>query len=272
MLRSSTTSYYHADGLGSVTSLSNGSGALAQTYTFDSFGKQTASSGSLVSSFQYTGRESDPETGLYYYRARYYDPTAGRFMSEDPIGFNAGTAFYRYVNNNSTNLVDPSGLLQVCCRPANLGNAINVWAVLNLVPPPCHCFLKSGNSGTLGGYHQSSRNSLFGDLVLRPNDRSDDPQFGPNSNRMDCTTVPGKTCENDANARNAFNSLPKTLGGYGFSDSAAGTSNDAAKLILQKAGLDSTLPACAWGKNSGTPPTAIPRAIAAGFPKPRPPI
>ena len=48
MLRSSATSYYNTDGLGSVTSLANGAGALTQTYTFDSFGKQTASSGSLV--------------------------------------------------------------------------------------------------------------------------------------------------------------------------------------------------------------------------------
>src|SRR5438309_5310835 len=83
MLRSSTTSFYQADGLGSITSLSSGAGALALTYTFNSFGKQTASTGSLVNSFQYTGRESDPETGLYYYRARYYDPNAGRFLRED---------------------------------------------------------------------------------------------------------------------------------------------------------------------------------------------
>src|SRR5271167_839163 len=75
MLRGSTTSYYEADGLGSVSSLSNAAGALAQTYTFDSFGNLTASSGSLTNPFQYTGRESDPETGLYYYRARYYDPS-----------------------------------------------------------------------------------------------------------------------------------------------------------------------------------------------------
>src|SRR5467141_9969 len=61
MLRSGTTSYYHADGLGSVTSLSNTAGALAQTYTFDSFGKQTGSSGSLTNRFQYTARESDTE-------------------------------------------------------------------------------------------------------------------------------------------------------------------------------------------------------------------
>ena len=74
MLRSSTTSYYQADALGSITSLSNGAGALAQTYTFDSFGNQTASSGSVTNPFQYTGREFDTETSLYYYRARYYDP------------------------------------------------------------------------------------------------------------------------------------------------------------------------------------------------------
>src|SRR5712664_3706336 len=69
MLRSSATSYYHADGLGSVTSLSNSAGALAQTYGYDSFGKQTSSSGSLVNPFRYAARESDTETGLYYYRA-----------------------------------------------------------------------------------------------------------------------------------------------------------------------------------------------------------
>ena len=110
MLRSSATSYYQADGLGSVTSLSNGAGALAQTYTFDSFGKQTASSGSLVNSFQYTGREFDTETGLYYYRARYYDPAEGRFLGEDPIQFVGGINFYRYVSNDSINFRDPLGL------------------------------------------------------------------------------------------------------------------------------------------------------------------
>jgi RHS repeat-associated protein len=93
MLRSSTISFYQADGLGSVTSLSNAAGALAQIYTFDSFGKQTATSGSIVNSFQYTGRESDSETGLYYYRARYYDPVAVRFISEDLSGFGAAQIF-----------------------------------------------------------------------------------------------------------------------------------------------------------------------------------
>jgi RHS repeat-associated protein len=110
MLRSSTTSYYQADGLGSVTSLSNSAGAIAQTYAFDSFGKQTASSGSLTNPFQYTGRELDSETGLYFLRNRYYDPQTGRFVSEDPGGFVGGIDMYAYVTNNPANLIDPFGL------------------------------------------------------------------------------------------------------------------------------------------------------------------
>jgi RHS repeat-associated protein len=87
MLRSSATSYYNTDGLGSVTLLTNSSGAAAQTYTYDSFGKLTASSGSLANPFQFTAREFDAETSLYFYRARFYDPSGGRFLNEDPIRF-----------------------------------------------------------------------------------------------------------------------------------------------------------------------------------------
>jgi RHS repeat-associated protein len=111
MLRSSTTSYFHADGLGSITSLSNAAGSIANTYTYDSFGKLTASTGSLVNPFQYTARESDSETGLYYYRARYYDSSAGRFFAEDPLKFFGGDInLYRYVWNHPTSLRDPRGL------------------------------------------------------------------------------------------------------------------------------------------------------------------
>lgn len=60
--------------------------------------------------FQYTARELDSETNLYYYRARYYDTTSDRFISEDPLAFNAGLNFYNYVNGNPTNLADPKGL------------------------------------------------------------------------------------------------------------------------------------------------------------------
>jgi RHS repeat-associated protein len=119
MLRSSATSYYSADGLGSITSLTNSSGAAAQTYTYDSFGKVTGSSGSLTNPFQYTGREMDPETGLYYYRARYYDAAIGRFISGDPLGFMGEDNFYSYSDNDPQNAIDPSGLLHVLVWNSN---------------------------------------------------------------------------------------------------------------------------------------------------------
>ena len=52
-----------------------------------------------------------PETSTYYYRARYFDQSVGRFVSEDPIGFRGGIDFYRYVSNNPLNLTDPTGLM-----------------------------------------------------------------------------------------------------------------------------------------------------------------
>ena len=119
MLRSGTISYYQADTLGTVTSLSNSSAALANTYTYDSFGKLTASTGTITNPFQYTAREFDSETSLYEYRARYYDRNAGRFLSEDPIRESIGANqspmddsanLYVYVLNNPVNYVDPSGL------------------------------------------------------------------------------------------------------------------------------------------------------------------
>jgi RHS repeat-associated protein len=112
--RSGTTSYYDQDGLGSVTSLTSAAGALANTYTFDSFGKTTNSTGSLTNPFRYTGRDFDTETNLSYYRTRYYDPNTGRFLSEDSIGFSAGTNFYVYVHNQAVNYVDPTGLDASC--------------------------------------------------------------------------------------------------------------------------------------------------------------
>ncbi len=113
-LRSGTTDYYETDGLGSTTSLSASSGTLGNTYAYDSFGNLTASTGTVRNYFQYTGREFDPETGIYEYRARYFDPSSGRFLSEDPLKFGAGVDFYAYVKNRPLNYKDPLGLSGIC--------------------------------------------------------------------------------------------------------------------------------------------------------------
>ncbi len=158
MLRSSATSYYHADGLGSVTSLSNAAGALTQTYALDSFGNQTASTGSLTNSFRYTGRELDTETNLYYMRARYFDAVTGRFLSEDPIRFSGGLEFYAYALNSPNNFADPTGLkTQVCCRRLR---RIVGYLGFN------HCYVKitpdgGGPSHTYGLHREDSKNVLY---------------------------------------------------------------------------------------------------------------
>ena len=64
----------------------------------------------MTDPLQYTAREFDAETGLYYYRARYYDPQTGRFLSEDPIGFHGGINKYVYALNDPTKYRDPGGL------------------------------------------------------------------------------------------------------------------------------------------------------------------
>ena len=109
MYRGLTTAHFHADGLGSITSLTDGVGQVAASYVYDSFGKLTASTGTITNPFQYTGREFDSEAGLYYYRARYHDPTPGRFLSQDPIGLDGGINMYVYVGNDPVDWIDPSG-------------------------------------------------------------------------------------------------------------------------------------------------------------------
>jgi RHS repeat-associated protein len=109
--------YYHADGLGSIIKLTDSNAAAVHTYQYDAWG--TIEVGASTSGYAFTGREWDPETGLYYYRARYYDPRLGIFISEDPA--KDGSSFYAYVNGNPVNAVDPMGLWGVQIGGVNLG-------------------------------------------------------------------------------------------------------------------------------------------------------
>jgi len=76
--------YYHYDALGSVVALSNSSGNIVETYSYDVFG-EPSSTGSVGNPYFFTGRRLDAETGLYYYRFRYYKPEIGRFLQPDPM-------------------------------------------------------------------------------------------------------------------------------------------------------------------------------------------
>lgn len=109
--KAGATFFYHQDGLGSVTDLTNSTGATAKSYSYEAYGTIVDQTGTVDQPYTYTGREFDSESGLYYYRARSYDPSIGRFLQEDPIELAGGMNFYRYSFNNPTNWLDPLGLL-----------------------------------------------------------------------------------------------------------------------------------------------------------------
>src|SRR5712691_12025453 len=106
-----------ADGLGSVLAVRDSTGVVQTQYTYEPFGNTTFTGAPSTNAFQYTGRENDG-TGLYYYRARYYNPALQRFISEDPIEFAGGDVnLYGYVGNDPVNWGDSSGLGEVIPFP-----------------------------------------------------------------------------------------------------------------------------------------------------------
>jgi len=112
------TYYFLADGLGSVAAVTDEGGAVVESYEYGPFGNVLIFDGdslplsrsAIENPYLFTGRRLDQETGLYYYRARHYDPRIGRFLQRDSLGFWDGANLYSYVGNNPVNRIDSLGL------------------------------------------------------------------------------------------------------------------------------------------------------------------
>ena len=164
--------YLHSDTLGSITQRSNPAGVVTQSIDFDAWGRIQSGTPTL---YGFTGREPDAETGLQYYRARYYDPSLGRFIAEDPAGFDAGTNFYAYVDNAPTQFVDPYGLAKLCCRPVSNPLAFG----------GCHCFIVLSTGQTMSWTRVGRK------LVKQPNS----PEDRPTPAGSQCSDLPWSPCK-----------------------------------------------------------------------------
>jgi RHS repeat-associated protein len=126
---STETDDYLTDALGSTVELTNASGAVEGQYSYGPYGILSAT-GSTTNSYTFTGRESDG-LGVDYYRARYYNPTTGRFLSEDPMGFDgSGTNLYAYASENPLSLTDPFGTCPITCTGLQVAAAAMMILIL----------------------------------------------------------------------------------------------------------------------------------------------
>jgi RHS repeat-associated protein len=108
-----TPSFYGYDGFGSVRQLTNSSGVVTDSYEYDAFGNSFTKTGTTPNNYLYRGEQYDQDLGLYYLRARYYNPLTGRFLSRDPLDGDATAPKtlhkYLYAGGDPVNGWDPSG-------------------------------------------------------------------------------------------------------------------------------------------------------------------
>lgn len=105
--------WVHQNRQGSTVALTNASGAVTNQFRYDAYGR-VGTEGASGFPFRYTGQRIDAETGLYYYKARYYDADTGRFLQIDPVGYTADLDLYAYVGNDPLNRTDPTGNCPMC--------------------------------------------------------------------------------------------------------------------------------------------------------------
>jgi RHS repeat-associated protein len=123
MDRGGQTYYYHQNALWSVEAITDTTGSVVERDSYDAYGFPTTLPSAIGNPYLFTGRQLDPESGIYFYRARYYDPIKGRFLQRDPADYLDGMNLYEYVRGRPTFATDPTGLQEKCCIEKDKLNA-----------------------------------------------------------------------------------------------------------------------------------------------------
>jgi RHS repeat-associated protein len=177
--------FYMMEQPGHVAGVVNGSSQVVDQYRYTPWGQAESTTETVAQPLRFMAREYDATTGLYYVRARWYDPALARFNSEDPIGLDGGINQYAYVGNSATNLRDPSGLDPYCyvankatvtVGPGTANGEYWTGAVITDSGPYIKCVETSGSSPSpstrgsnwdRGGGAPGSTDPMFVDIERR---------------------------------------------------------------------------------------------------------
>lgn len=160
--------FYQPDQYGSTRLLTDQTGAVAASYTYDANGNLTTKTGTADTPLRWNGQTQDTDTGMYYLRARYYDPATAQFLSADPLAA-ITKAIYTYAGNNSLNGADPMGLVSVgLCANGAIG------AILGIFGEACGVIAVDDRNGnvtlgttrSLGGGMQTPTANVNGGLQI----------------------------------------------------------------------------------------------------------
>jgi len=123
--------YYHYDGTGNVTAITDSTKTVKALYEYDAFGNIITKAGTLANDFTFSTQMAYGASGWSMYMFRNYSPRLGRWTQRDPIGLPAGLNPYGYCRNQGTNAVDALGLFGISCAVSSLLDA--VWAIASVV-------------------------------------------------------------------------------------------------------------------------------------------